>query len=661
MKKFYFLFLNLILIWNLSGQQSLTPEESVIGNTYYDLQTWRVMQNRIYCFDDGSIGTVWNMGFNYPGFNDLGIGYNYFDGNDWGMLPFQSITSDWAIFPSYTDYGENGEICVSQGQNGLFINWRTNKGTGNWQQSLMTGADLKHPVVVTTGADNDIVHLLYLKVDGSFTPTEAQPYRGFIWYAKSSDGMQTWEINQQISGLGPDEYLGFTIGAYTWAEPKGDVLAFVAGDYLTDLVLMKSMDGGDTWQKTVVWEHPYPMFEIFTFNSDTFYCNGGSMSVALDNDDIAHVAFGLSQVFSSSVQDTLWNNPFADGIVHWREDMPGFKNTMNSLHPDSLSICDNLVGWSNDINANGSLDIFPPAFYPALGMSAYPILVINEGNDMYLVYSSVTETFDNGTENYRHLWARYSPDLGCSWGNFVDLTSDIIHIFDECVFPHVAGSFDDYLQLVYQHDIEPGIAVLGSDPFYENFISYMKVDLMSKYMNDDKGIYVDFRINQDSIFEGDTVLFQNLSCGCPYPVVFSWEFEGGNPLSSLEQYPAVVYYEAGIYDVQLQVSNGINNSTEFKQDYIIVYPYTQIKQGQASSEIYLSPNPTNGKISVFLPDNDEFSVRIINLLGKVVLEKRFEPGLDKINLDFTENSEGIYFVEIKSRDQNFIKKVILNY
>jgi hypothetical protein len=632
MKKINLLFLNLILIWNLSGQQMPT-EESVTGNTYYDLQTWRAMQNRMCYFDDGTIGVVWNLGFNYPGFNDLGIGYNYFDGNDWGMLPYQSITTGWAIFPSYTDYGENGEICVSQGQNGLFFNWRVNKGTGNWQQSLMSEANLKHPVVVTSGPDNSVVQLLYLKADGSFAPTEAQPCRGFIWYARSTDGMQTWEINQVISGLGPDNYLGFTIGAYTWAEPKGNTLAFVAGDYLTDLVLMKSEDNGDTWQKTVVWEHPYPMFEIFSFDSDTFYCNGGSMSVAVDNDDMAHVAFGLSQVFSSSVQDTLWHNPFADGIVHWREDMPGFKNTMNSLHPDSLSTCENLVGWSNDINSNGSLDILPPAFYPGLGMSTDPKLVIDEGNEMYLVYSSITETYNNGFENYRHLWSRYSPDLGCFWGNFTDLTSDLIHIFDECVFPSGLELNDDQLQLIYQRDTEPGLAVVGGDPFGENQISFMEVPLWKEEANAGKGIFVDFRINQDSIFEGDTVKFQNLSCGCPFPLVYSWEFEGGNPLSSLEQHPAVAYSEAGIYDVQLQVSNGINNSIELKPDYIKVYPYTGLKKDVNSQEIYISPNPTNGKLSVFLSHGHETEIKIINLLGTVIFDYRVNPVEKKINLD----------------------------
>ncbi|MEZ5198271.1 MAG: hypothetical protein R2764_18350, partial [Bacteroidales bacterium] len=337
MKNFTLLLLLVFLTNFLTCQTDLPlPAEETLGNTYYDLQTWRTMQNRIFYYDDGTMGAVWNMGMNFPGFNDLGIGYNYYDGNAWGPWPFQSITSGLAENPSYTNYGDNGEICVSQGSSGLYINWRENKGTGSWQQMQFPGTNLKHPVVVTAGTDNGIIHLLYLVADASFIPTAPQPFRGFIWYARSSDGMQTWDINMQIPGLGPDNYHGFTIGSYCWAEPKGDALAFVAGDYLTDLVLMKSVDGGENWQKTIIWEHPYPFFDIFTFESDTFYCNGGGMSVLLDNETMSHVAFGLSRVYSTTDQDTLWYDPFADGIAYWREDMPGFKNTLNSLHPDSL-------------------------------------------------------------------------------------------------------------------------------------------------------------------------------------------------------------------------------------------------------------------------------------------------------------------------------------
>jgi hypothetical protein len=101
------------------------------------------------------------------------------------------------------------------------------------------------------------------------------------------------------------------------------------------------------------------------------------------------------------------------------------------------------------------------------------------------VFSSVTETYNNGTQDYRHLWARYSPN-GDFWGPFRHLTSDLIHIFDECVFPSVASYTDDYLYLIYQTDIEPGLAVRGDlDPYGDNLIRFMKVDISDIFVSDE--------------------------------------------------------------------------------------------------------------------------------------------------------------------------------
>ena len=111
----------------LAQDKNLTLNDEIIGSTYYDLQTWRTLQNRFWRFDDGTRGAVWNMGMDFPNFPDLGIGYNYYDGSLWGTYPGQSITSGWAINPSYTAYGENGEICVSQGEDGLILSIRENK------------------------------------------------------------------------------------------------------------------------------------------------------------------------------------------------------------------------------------------------------------------------------------------------------------------------------------------------------------------------------------------------------------------------------------------------------------------------------------------------------------------------------------------------------
>ncbi len=51
---------------------------------------------------------------------------------------------------------------------------------------------------------------------------------------------------------------------------------------------------------------------------------------------------------------------------------------------------------------------------------------------------------------------------------------------------------------------------------------------------------------------------------------WSWVFEGGEPATSTEQNPAVVYTNEGTYDVELTVSDGTNTNTLLLADYINV-------------------------------------------------------------------------------------------
>ena len=83
---------------------------------------------------------------------------------------------------------------------------------------------------------------------------------------------------------------------------------------------------------------------------------------------------------------------------------------------------------------------------------------------------------DNGVENYRHVWARVKT--GETWGDFYNANSSIIHNFDECIFPSVSPTSDNYCHLIYQADEEPGMAVRGSDPadpYTDNSIIYSKI------------------------------------------------------------------------------------------------------------------------------------------------------------------------------------------
>ena len=122
-------------------------------------------------------------------------------------------------------------------------------------------------------------------------------------------------------------------------------------------------------------------------------------------------------------------------------------NNLNSLnpydHPDSELEDDfSLIGWTQDINGNDTIDVLDDWGTYYMGFSSMPQIVVDDMNRIFVVYSSVTEGYDNDAQSYRHLWARTSPN-GDWWGTFHHLTSELIHIFDECVLTSIATYSDD--------------------------------------------------------------------------------------------------------------------------------------------------------------------------------------------------------------------------
>jgi hypothetical protein len=496
-----------------------TTEEQ-IGNTLYDNQSNASIPSRIYQYDDGTVAATWTMSMDDGMFSDRGTGYNYFDGANWGEWPEERIEDIKVHRPSYAPWGENGEIVVTHTSgNGLYIATRPEKGTGDWQYSEFHGPSgfdfLLWNRVMTSGPDRNRVHLLAMTLPSSHG---GNPYRGIdgaILYSMSTDGGETWEMeNEILDGMDATDYVGFDGDCYAFAEPKGDIVAFVVGGPWYDMFLMKSDDGGESFDQTVIWEHPYPMWE-FGMPADTFYCVDGAMSVLIDNNEMVHVAFGINRV-NADDNSTYWY-PFEDGIGYWNESMPAFSDNLNALntdgHPDSeLEENVTLIGWSQDVNNNGQLDLFDEIGYYWLGLSSMPQLVMDVNENMYLVYSSVTEGFDNGMQNYRHIWMR-KYDQQSGWLEFVDLTSDLIHLIDECVYPACAPNPNAYLHLIYQFDNTPGTASWGQQhPYQENMISYFMIPTGTTGIPEDKKILseADIAQNYPNPFSDKTFVKVNL-------------------------------------------------------------------------------------------------------------------------------------------------------
>lgn len=454
--------------------------ETVLGNTYWDLQSSNsAPPNRFYVYPDGQMAAVWTMGMETDSnYTDRGTGYAFYNGTSWQNMPMQRLETERAGWPSYAPAG-NGEIVAAHHNSaGIIINHRDTLGSGEWTEYLLTIPDstvvLSWPRLVSSGDDHMTIHMLVN------TYEQYDSLNGAILYYRSLDGGQTWETQARIlEGMTADDYSGFQTETYSWAEPKDSMLAFVVADRWTDLFIMRSNDNGDTWTKTVVWQHPYPMWNNEA--TDTFYSPDGAAALAFDNNNMLHLAFGINRTVQINPNGNSGWFPFVDGIGYWNENMPAWTDGgMETLNPDSLQATNNLVGWVQDLDDNGQIELVGNnasnlgIYY--VGLSSMPQLTIDDQNRIFLVYSGAAEGFNNGTQNYRHLFVRASLDDGKTWGDVIDLTADSTQTMNESVFPTLAPWSDENLHIIYQVDQEPGLSTLGDmDDPTENSIVYMEV------------------------------------------------------------------------------------------------------------------------------------------------------------------------------------------
>jgi hypothetical protein len=427
----------------VSNKSVLTDPQVCV--TRYDMQTNLSNQRRIYYYPDGTIGTTTMWSQQNTSWTDRGTGYNYFNGSTWGTLPTARVETIKTGWPEYHPFGPTGELIIAHQTSGpLVMNTRTVKGTGAWIQTLLptlpssiTG--ILYPRVVTNGTNHTNIHIIALTLP---TADGGQLYNGMdgaLLYCNSLDGGTTWSAWQQLPGMTGTDYTNFTADTYSWAESNGNVLAFTVGDSWKDQFLMKSTDNGTTWTKIIIHQS---LYDLGGNSSGWFYCPDGTMSVALDEQNMAHVAFGL---LSDSGSSTLsFYRPYTQGIVYWNEYMPQLRQDLN---PDSLLLSGNIVGWVKDTN------VFHPPSGVTLAtyftsLTSNPELMI-VGNEIGLAWAGATLLVDPNNFTFRHIFGRgaiiYPPNVvtWCS-DTIIEITSDWIQYnFSECMYPCASPNWAD--------------------------------------------------------------------------------------------------------------------------------------------------------------------------------------------------------------------------
>lgn len=105
-------------------------------------------------------------------------------------------------------------------------------------------------------------------------------------------------------------------------------------------------------------------------------------------------------------------------------------------------------------------------------------------------------------------------------------------------------------------------------------------------------------------------------------------------VSSLKE--SNVFQESGVFTIQEP------NSVEEFESKVIVYP-----------------NPTNGVLTIFSKEEKILSLKIFDIIGRLVYESKDLNFSDNFRLDISNFSNGIYTLQLKTSKQNIVKHIII--
>ena len=311
--------------------EELEYTEAEAFYTTYDLQSNSLIANRMYQAKDGSVAVVATMSTQEydASFADRGTGYNFAKAGDmdsWGDIPDERVEDLRTGWPTIAPYGAEGEILVNHSE-GLNYWVRTVAGEGEWDgphaipnpdatkiEGIEEGLTLSWARVVTTGENNDVVHIF-----AAATGTNSY----YQFYVRSTD-LQEWDV--QLSPLAKDDLaIGFyAADDYAVASNGNYVSVVYCAGWTSHVMLYESNDQGLTWTSRMVWESPIHGLDWATDeNSLVDQCFGPAhASVAIGKDGVSHVALSVGVYSREELNPNgylVYYGLVTDGIAYWND------------------------------------------------------------------------------------------------------------------------------------------------------------------------------------------------------------------------------------------------------------------------------------------------------------------------------------------------------
>ncbi len=157
---------------------------------------------------------------------------------------------------------------------------------------------------------------------------------------------------------------------------------------------------------------------------------------------------------------------------------------------------------------------------------------------------------------------------------------------------------------------------------------------------------VNYQIAPKQAEIGDTIFFYNTSTNITDRL---WDF--GDGYGSIRDTAWHQYSSPGTYSVQLYLSNSFCDTTVYDS---VTITLTQSLRFITGNKVKIYPNPAKDKL--FIDTDEEITVTLSDLSGKILQEMVLEKGKNTLNLE--NFSEGIYLLRLNSLEENLYYKLI---
>ena len=606
--------------------------------TRYDLQTNKLLGNRMYRFEDGTFGltATWSQ---QSGNSDRGTGYDYYNGTnflfeeDSEELPavtsrIESMRTGW---PTYCQYGPKGEIVVSHTGSNLVYYTRENKGEGEWQGPKeipnpdwlgMPSYEMTWPRVVTTGPNHDIIHVV---------AADSGDDGVYLYYSKSTDG-ENWTTTL-IPTLEDWEQSIYSADSYVLAA-NGNTVAIMLLSIQGHGYVIKSTDNGETWTKIKYWDNPYAgdwaNDESTLFgNTDETYIDDTEQygpelgNMCIDNDGIVHAAFsGIKYAHVElGTSYTYWYGRTLDGIFYWNE-------TMGTLQgPEWVCPDDGYVIPSDPHN-------ICRMWWPTDESGEYIVRNFESANLIGFVTPDdhFSEINNDNILTYFHSPASM-PTICVDESGTVGIAYSVIDLSREI------STTNKYMRSIMVAFIEPG---------------YVMGDATGEYTDIPGNCYNEYAKLQDA----DEVLHsydEAIYAVCP---------------TNTTNFEFWFAYQAddtpGLYSGSNAAQTAPTDNYIWAQKVVPDYPDVNVGERPAVNPVTATrvyPNPATDMINIEVNASQasEMSISVFNIMGQNVMNQNvsINTGINTRPVSISDLNSGIYFVTVKANGfENTMKFIV---